>query len=83
MISNVTFIVVTFCMLFCITGTSVSIAAIVSALVPATRYTVEGLRNVPAVLHDAGSMMGVSKLQRWLSIDLPLAFPHIMLGLGS
>jgi|TARA_B110000971_G_scaffold77064_1_gene79177 glycine betaine/proline transport system permease protein len=70
-------------MLFGITDTSVIIAAIVYALVPATRYTVEGLRNVPAVLHDAGSMMGVSKLQRWLSIDLPLAFPHIMLGVNQ
>jgi glycine betaine/proline transport system permease protein len=70
-------------MLFGITDTSVIIAAIVYALVPATRYTVEGLRNVPAVLHDAGSMMGVSKMQRWLSIDLPLAFPHIMLGVNQ
>jgi glycine betaine/proline transport system permease protein len=70
-------------MLFGITDTSVIIAAIVYALVPATRYTVEGLRNVPEVLHDAGSMMGVSKIQRWLSIDLPLAFPHIMLGVNQ
>jgi glycine betaine/proline transport system permease protein len=70
-------------MLFGITDTSVIIAAIVYALVPATRYTVEGLRNVPEVLHDAGSMMGVSKIQRWLSIELPLAFPHIMLGVNQ
>ncbi|MFT5549403.1 MAG: glycine betaine/proline transport system permease protein [Candidatus Azotimanducaceae bacterium] len=70
-------------MLFGITDTSVIIAAIVYALVPATRYTVEGLRNVPSVLRDAGSMMGVSKMQQWLSIDLPLAFPHIMLGVNQ
>jgi glycine betaine/proline transport system permease protein len=70
-------------MLFGITDTSVIIAAIVYALVPATRYTVEGLRNVPAVLQDAGSMMGVSRLQRWVSIELPLAFPHIMLGVNQ
>jgi glycine betaine/proline transport system permease protein len=70
-------------MLFGITDTSVIIAAIVYALVPATRYTVEGLRNVPEVLQDAGSMMGVSKIQRWLSIELPLAFPHIMLGVNQ
>ena len=70
-------------MLFGITDTSVLIAAVVYATVPATRYTVEGLRNVPAVLHDAGSMMGVSRLQRWVSIELPLAFPHIMLGLNQ
>lgn len=70
-------------MLFGITDTSVIIAAVVYALVPATRYTVEGLRNVPAVLQDAGSMMGVSRFQRWISIELPLAFPHIMLGLNQ
>ena len=70
-------------MLFGITDTSVIIAAIVYALVPATRYTVEGLSNVPPVLQDAGSMMGVSRIQRWVSIELPLAFPHIMLGINQ
>jgi glycine betaine/proline transport system permease protein len=70
-------------MLFGITDTSVIIAAIVYATVPATRYTVEGLRNVPEVLHEAGSMLGVSRLQRWFSIELPLAFPHIMLGINQ
>ena len=50
---------------------------------PATRYTVEGLRSVPPVLHDAGSMLGVSRLQRWISIELPMAFPHIMLGVNQ
>jgi glycine betaine/proline transport system permease protein len=70
-------------MLFGITDTSVIIAAVVYATVPAARYTVEGLRSVPAVLHDAGSMSGVSRLQRWISIELPLAFPHIMLGVNQ
>ncbi len=70
-------------MLFGITDTSVIIAAIVYATVPATRYTVEGLRSVPQVLHDTGSMVGVSRIQRWVSIELPLAFPHIMLGVNQ
>ena len=70
-------------MLFGITDTSVIIATIVYATVPATRYTVEGLRSVPQVLHDAGSMVGVSRLQRWISIEIPLAFPHIMLGVNQ
>lgn len=70
-------------MLFGITDTSVIIAAVVYATVPATRYTVEGLRSVPAVLHDAGSMSGVTRFQRWVSIELPLAFPHIMLGVNQ
>ena len=28
-------------------------------------------------------MSGVSRLQRWVSIELPLAFPHIMLGVNQ
>ena len=70
-------------MLFGITDTSVIIAAVVYATVPAARYTVEGLRSVPQVMHDAGSMLGVSRMQRWVSIELPLAFPHIMLGVNQ
>jgi glycine betaine/proline transport system permease protein len=56
---------------------------VVYATVPATRYTVEGLRSVPPVLHDAATMSGVSRIQRWVSIELPLAFPHIMLGVNQ
>ncbi len=70
-------------MLFGITDTSVIIAAVVYALVPATRYTVEGLRSVPAVILDAATMSGVSRLQRLVQIEFPLAFPHIMLGFNQ
>jgi glycine betaine/proline transport system permease protein len=70
-------------MLFGVTDTSVLIAVIVYATIPATRYTIEGLRSVPSALHDAGSMSGVTRMQRWLKIELPLAFPHIMLGINQ
>jgi glycine betaine/proline transport system permease protein len=70
-------------MLFGITDTAVLIAVIIYATIPATRYTIEGITSVPQALHDAGSMSGVTKLQRWLKIDLPLAFPHIMLGVNQ
>ena len=70
-------------MLFGVTDTSVLIAVIVYATIPATRYTVEGLRSVPDSLHDAGSMSGVNRLQRWIKIELPLAFPHMMLGINQ
>ena len=69
--------------LFGITDTSVLIAVIVYATIPATRYTVEGLISVPQDLQDAGSMSGVNRMQRWLKIELPLAFPHIMLGINQ
>ena len=51
-------------MLFGVTDTSVLIAVIVYAVIPPTRYTVEGLRNVPESLLDAADMSGVTKLQR-------------------
>ena len=63
--------------------TSVLIAVIVYATIPATRYTVEGLTSVPQALQDAGSMSGVNRIQRWLKIEMPLALPHIMLGLNQ
>ena len=70
-------------LLFGITDTSVLLAAIVYATIPATRYTIEGLKSVPVSLHEAGSMSGVSRIQRWTSIEIPLAFPHIMLGINQ
>jgi glycine betaine/proline transport system permease protein len=70
-------------MLFGVTDTSVLIAVVIYATIPATRYTIEGIRNVPPNLHDAALMSGVSPLQRWVKIDLPLAFPHIMLGINQ
>jgi len=70
-------------MLFGVTDTSVLIAVIIYATIPATRYTIEGLRSVPPALHDAASMSGVTRLQRLLQIEFPLAFPHIMLGINQ
>ena len=51
--------------------------------IPATRYTIEGLRSVPVGLHDAATMSGVNKFQRLTKIEFPLAFPHMMLGLNQ
>ena len=70
-------------MLFGVTDTSVLIAVIVYATIPATRYTVEGLRSVAPSLQDAGTMSGVTRMQRWVRIEMPLAFPHIMLGINQ
>jgi len=70
-------------MLFGVSDLSVLIAVIVYATIPATRYTVEGLRNVPQSLQEAGSMSGVNRIQRLFHIELPLAFPHILLGINQ
>ena len=66
-------------MLFGVTDTSVLIAVIVYATIPATRYTVEGLKACRQHLHDAGSMSGVNRLQRWLKIEIPLHFHTLCL----
>lgn len=70
-------------MLFGVTDTSVLIAVIVYATIPATRYTVEGLRAVPPPLQDLGLMSGANRFQNFLNIELPLALPHMMLGLNQ
>jgi len=70
-------------MLFGITDTAVVIAIIVYASIPALRYTVEGLLSVPETLQDAGTMSGVNRVQRWLTIELPMSFPHIALCLNQ
>ena len=70
-------------MLFGVTDTSVLIAIVVYATVPATRYTIQGMLSVPAQLQEAGSMSGVNRVQRYLSIELPMAFPHIALGINQ
>ena len=70
-------------MLFGINDTAVLIAVIIYAIIPPIRYTLEGLRSVPASLIDAGNMAGANKLQRIINIDFPLAFPHIVLGVSQ
>ena len=70
-------------MLFQVSNIAVLIAITPYAMIPALRYTIEGLRNVSPALQDAGSMSGVSRMQRLLSIELPLAFPHMVLGINQ
>ncbi len=70
-------------MLFGVTDTSVLMAVVIYATIPATRYTIEGIRNVPPNLREAGMMSGSTGIQLWTKIDLPLALPHIMLGVNQ
>lgn len=70
-------------MLFGVTDTSVLIAIVVYATIPAARYTVEGLRSVPENLQEAVSMSGVNRIQRFFSLELPLSFPHMALGINQ
>jgi glycine betaine/proline transport system permease protein len=70
-------------MLFGVTDTSVLIAVIVYATIPATRYTVEGLRNVPVSMIESSKMSGANKWQQLTQIEFPLSMPHILLGINQ
>jgi glycine betaine/proline transport system permease protein len=67
-------------MLFGVNDVAVIAAVVVFATVPIVRYTVEGLRNVPAEMVEAASMSGASRWQRLIHAELPLALPTMVVG---
>ena len=70
-------------MLFQVNDLSAILAVIVYAINPAIRYSIEGLRNVPRELHEAVTMAGCNRWQRLIQLQLPVAVPHIMLGINQ
>ena len=70
-------------MLFQVNDLSAIAAVTIYAMIPAVRYTIEGLRNVPVPLQEAVTSTGANRLQRLLQLELPLALPHIMVGINQ
>lgn len=70
-------------MLFQVNDLSAILAVIIYAIIPAIRYTVEGLRSVPKELQEAVTMAGCNRWQRLFQLELPVAIPHIMLGVNQ
>ncbi|MGI6752245.1 MAG: ABC transporter permease [Anaerovoracaceae bacterium] len=63
-------------------GNKAMIAALVLyAIFPIARNTVTGLNEVSSAIRDAAKGMGMSKAQRLLKVELPLAFPMIFSGI--
>lgn len=63
-------------------GNSTIIAGLVLyALLPIVRNTYTGLISVPDAVKDAARGMGMSKMQRLIQVELPLAFPLIFSGI--
>lgn len=60
---------------------TVIIGLILYALLPIVRNTYTGLHSVPPYLRDVARGMGMSKIQRLLKVELPLAFPLIFSGI--
>lgn len=70
-------------MLFGVNDVAAIGAVVVFGMVPMTRYTIEGLRNVPEALLEASDMAGASHSQKLWTVRLPLALPTIMVGVNQ
>ncbi|MEM9032644.1 MAG: ABC transporter permease subunit, partial [Pseudomonadota bacterium] len=70
-------------MLFGVNDVAVVFAIVIFTTVPLTRYTIEGLRTVPAEMTEAADMSGATKRQKLLSVQLPLALPTMAVGFNQ
>ena len=70
-------------MLFRVGDFTAMIAIVLYAIAPAIRYTAHGLRGVPAPLVEAGIANGCTRTQLLTRIKLPLALPHMLLGVNQ
>lgn len=70
-------------MLFKVSDLSAIIAVLMFAVVPMIRYTILGLRGVPATIIEAATQQGTTRLQRLVKVELPIALPEIMLGVNQ
>lgn len=59
------------------------IALTLYSLLPLVRNTYAGLNNVDNAIIDSGRGMGLTPTQRFMQIELPLAFPVIMAGVRN
>jgi osmoprotectant transport system permease protein len=59
------------------------VALTLYALLPIARNTATGLLGVSAGLREAGTALGLTPAQRWLAVDVRLALPTIMAGIGT
>lgn len=70
-------------MLFQTSDVSNVIAMLAYATVPAIRYTYLGLQRVPVATLEAATASGTTSWQRLRKVELPIAFPEILLGINQ
>lgn len=70
-------------MLFGITDVAVIFSILIFAMVPLTRYTIEGLRTVPLEMIEAADMAGATRRQKLWKVQLPLALPTMAVGFNQ
>lgn len=70
-------------MLFGVNDVAVVFAILVFTIVPLVRYTIEGLRSVPAELIEAADMAGSNRWQKLRTVQFPMALPTIAVGFNQ
>ncbi len=70
-------------MLFQTSDFSNVIAMLAYATVPAIRFTQLGISRVPTATLEAAISAGTTKRQRLWKVELPIAFPEILLGINQ
>lgn len=70
-------------MLFQTSDLSNVLAMLAYATVPSVRFTYLGLKRVPATTIEAATASGTTPMQRLLKVELPIAFPEILLGINQ
>jgi glycine betaine/proline transport system permease protein len=70
-------------MLFGVNDVAVIFSILIFAMVPLTRYTIEGLRGVPEELTEAADMAGSTRSQKLWHVQLPLALPTMAVGFNQ
>jgi glycine betaine/proline transport system permease protein len=70
-------------MLFRVGDFAAMLAVIAYAVTPVIRYTDHGIRQVPADLIEASRQAGCTRNQLLRKVQIPLALPHIMLGVNQ
>lgn len=67
--------------IFGLGNTTIIVGLVLYALLPIVRNTHTGLSTVSPAVRDAARGMGMSRLQRLLKVELPLAFPLVFSGI--
>jgi len=70
-------------MLFQVNDVAAITAVLAYTFVPIIRYTIEGLRAVPEQYGEACDMSGCTTWQGLIKVKIPLALPHITIGLNQ
>ena len=70
-------------MLFRVGDFAALLAVIAYAITPVIRYTDHGIRQVPRELIETTTQIGITRGQLLRKIQIPLALPHIMLGINQ